>query len=203
MEVLYLVDLDGVVFDFLNPLLRCARSVWGIEVTSEHVLFPEFERFPCPVGSDIDSDDWIELFLTFEQEGCYANLPLLPGAAAVVNTLFKSKALIVFLIARDPAYDLATYEALNRAGILFDLIHFGVDDKAEFLQFSDYRGQFKRICMIDDQARRLLPCSIYLDKGYLMAWPHNRGTKLPTNIERVGGWRRILRKEGLDAKALG
>ena len=196
METLYVVDLDGVVFNFLNPFLDYANEVFGVHIQEEHIIMPGFEHFPCPVVDEkttLSPAEWVQAFEEFEHSGAYERLPLMHGARVALKHIHSASSVLLYLTARKIEYSQDTIRAIEIKGLPRGLLYFDAHKKWELIR--SYRGRFKRIVLVEDQLRNMVPASPFIDRGYLMAWTHNSLAEPPMNILRVRGWGQILEAE--------
>jgi len=133
------IDLDEVVFNFIDPFLKFVNSKYRTHHERQDMVSYSFERSGIiPLGSNEEN------ILEFCRRGGILNLPLMPGAKEalrLLNSLYE----IVYLTNRSSEFEDDTNQCLIDAG-LWNPIYFATPAKSK----ADWVKELHIHTLVDD-----------------------------------------------------
>jgi 5'(3')-deoxyribonucleotidase len=173
-----LLDVDGVLADFVGPTLRELHRMGGPKMTPEDIkTWDLFCHIPV---------EWKDhLLAAWDAEGWCHSLPMLPGAAEGVQRLREADADIVF--ATSPLKTI--YWVEERIAWLGE--HFGA--KRDDIIFTSRKELLVGGMLIEDKLSTALEWSKTHNRSTAL-WdrPWNQLPGLPWKVQRVSTWDGVL-----------
>jgi uncharacterized HAD superfamily protein len=116
------IDLDEVVFNFIDPFIVFANKKYGTSYTRQDMRSYSFERSGIiPKGTNEEN------VLEFCRQGGVLNMPLMPGAKEALR-LLNSLYTIVYVTTRQQEFEDDTNQCLIEAG-LWNPVYFATKEK--------------------------------------------------------------------------
>lgn len=188
-HLFYGIDLDGVLFNFLDPFNDWLSKHLGVEIHANGIT--DYSWWKCIDGLT-EEEFWAE-FDRFGKSGAYGKMELIPGAKQGLNALSQVFD-IAFITARpDYAYD-DTVMALKK--------HFGFGADRLFMARNCNKSYFVNELginfFIEDAPHHAIDI---VEKSTarvdLMNTPYNQDVNHP-KIKRVSSWDEILKNWSLN-----
>lgn len=181
------IDLDDVVFDFVNFLIKNYQEKFG-----KNILFEEISSFYFEKVFNLSREEINLFFKEIFTKDSVLNMDLCEFAKEVIFGLSKDNE-IFFITSRVDARE-GTLESLNK--------HFSEINFELFFSSNPYcgnKGKTKgQICkdlgidfMIEDSKEHSEVCAEYGIKVFLLEKPWNKQTKEHKNIIKVKSWEEI------------
>jgi 5'(3')-deoxyribonucleotidase len=140
------VDLDEVVFNFIDPMLETFNIHENTNYKRDDVIEYSFER--SGIFGAGTNKKWLEELRHYYG---FENLPLMPGAKLLVHLWIGNE--IIFVTSRDPKDMPASFTALQKNNLLFGPIVYCTDTLTKL----DLIKQLNIQIMIDDNPAHLTP----------------------------------------------
>jgi len=178
------IDLDGVLADLVNPLIRELNKRYDLSLAYEDVTSYYFANF---LRGDIDLEDIKSIW---ESPEFILKQPLLPWARWGVERLKKLEYEIHIITARKSHLKSFTIEWLDRNQIPYDDIVTGKrNDKWLYIE------RHGLDIFVDDHHTHALNATNFCNRVYLMDAPHNLHLPSGKEIIRVNSWRDLIKLE--------
>ena len=178
MSAPILIDCDGCLSDFINPFLKAANKVTGLNKTVHDL--PGWDMLPMYPKESHET-----ILNSIVQPGWCRNLPPIPGAREAVDSLRAlGKVYCVTAPWTSPTWCWERTEWLKE--------HMGFD-KHEVIHAHD-KWLIHGLTLIDDKAETLDKwCEATGGIGILVTQPYNKSFECPPNIWRARSWQDVLR----------
>lgn len=184
------VDIDDVVADFVNPLLKFFEKETGRITLYEDVFSYKFEEV-----WKISRDEAIAVVRNFYRSKEFDTLAIIDGALSALERL-SQKHEIVFVTSRHNEAKLKTPDWLTRN---FPFLNARVIYAGEYQHSDNEKVTKAGICLregigviIEDNAGYALDCARNGVKSYLIERPWNRDSENHENMLKVKRWAEIL-----------
>lgn len=193
-----LLDLDGVVADFIGKLLKTYNALYGTSFTHASVSDFMFEK--C-----FDKETASKMYALFNEPGFFADLQKLPGADEAVTGLLEIGHVEICttppkIKAGEPAAA-GTTKALNSYAVLDKLVWINehYPQLSRHVTLTNKKHLVHGVSLVDDGIHNIRPwCGAHpAGLGYVVDQPWNRHEELPTNAirgalidapQRIGEW---------------
>lgn len=146
------IDLDEVVFNFVDPMLETVNIKEGSSWTRSNVT--EYSLENSGIFKPGTNKEWLE---TFRNYYGFQNLPLMPDAKLLGHIPIEHE--IIFVTSRDPKDMPASYEALKKHILLFGPILYCANNLTKL----DIVRQLDIKVLVDDCPAHLNPVTLESD----------------------------------------
>jgi len=185
------IDMDDVLADFINPLIKFHNEVYGTSLTKEQVFSYAF--WEVWGGT---REEAIRKVAEFHKSNYYDLIQPTPGAVNAVGHLRKDHGLVVITSRPDNVRE-KTFEWIKRyfpyrfSGTYFAYNHH-IQNKGK--RKSEICRDLGVDVLIDDMLKYATECAENGTRVLLFNQPWNQSTELPPRMERVFSWNDVLEK---------
>ena len=189
MERRVAVDLDGVLFDFLNPFCIFYNQRHGTNFTINDLTTYHFLKIFQKPEKEFRTD-----MNDFYQSPLFRDLPLIRGAKRGIRHLSQNNLLVVVTSRPDHTSPVTLNSLRKHFPNIFSEVHFtsqyGGNGRHE--KKSDYCANHRYSVIIEDVAEYANECAEKEIKAFLLTRPWNEKEPLHENVIRVGDWPELI-----------
>lgn len=183
-------DLDEVLAHFLPAFIKYHNDQYQTEFTVEE--FTSYHFWDVLGGT---MEETMEKVYDFHATEYFDNIEPIEEAFQAIKEL-KDLHELVIITSRQLDIQDQTYEWIDtHFPDTFSEIYFAnhhAFNNGQKLNKADICKELRIEALIEDSLEYSLECAPVVKKIYLLDQPWNQSKKLPSNIERVYGWERIL-----------
>lgn len=174
-----LIDVDGVVADFVGAGLRTLVQIGGPVVERDTISTWQMRDCLPPEWADA-------LFATWKHPGWCASIPVFDGAQEAVAAIHR-KAEVIFVTAALPDAPHWMWERTCWLGT-----HFNVTDRN--IIFTWAKHVVTGDMLVDDKTANIIEWHQEYPEGIAVLWetPANRNDRVPEKVIRTRNWAKVL-----------